>query len=173
MALLDAATGFGKTITTTHKVFLPVTDPAVRAALTNPRNPPKDVHVDPKTHQWYQYQKVTQTPQQWWSSQSGQPFHPITDPNQLYSILVGAGYRPADAVADIRSRTGLGDWKPGKNPNYSANDLNSRGIDELRGIAQLRGFHGAAKIKSKQKLMDYIMAHNPGAANTNTTAPTP
>jgi hypothetical protein len=169
MSLLDAAMGYSKAITLTQKQVLSGAQlNSVQLSLIQGKRVP-DVWYDGKTKQWYQYQRVTQTPQEW--AQAGGPngaTH-ITDPNQLYSILIGANVNKSLAESLIKARTGLGDWAPGKQVNYAAPDLAQKSLDELRGIATQRGLKSATGVKNKQRLMDFIMAHNPAAA-TGTNA---
>ena len=170
MSLLDAAMGYGKAITLTKKQVLagPQLSGAILAAASGKRVP--DTWYDKNTGQWYQYQRVSMTPQQWAQQGGVNGSTHITDPNQLYSILIGSGVNKGVAESLIKARTGLGDWTPGKQVAYQASDLAQKSLDELRGLATQRGMHNPTKIKGKQPLIDYIMAHNP-QQQTDPTAP--
>lgn len=124
---------------------------------------------DPKTKQWYTYVKQTMTPQQ----AIAQGYNlggntPITDPQDLYNLLVGSGTNPTMALNLVRTRTGIGDFKPGGVTNFDTESLSRMTNKEIMGIARQRGYKGGGK---RNELIHYIILKNPNAPTTGLPQP--
>jgi hypothetical protein len=136
------------TLTLSHKVEIPATKGLITSGA----------YRDPKTKKWYVDKKTTMTPAeaiaQGYNLGGNQP---ITDPNDLYNLLTGANVPSALAIKLIRTKTGLDDFKPGTNVNYTVPSLALMTNREIMGIARARGYKGSGK---RSTLIDYIMMRN-------------
>ena len=160
MAMVDAAMNpnSGKPITQSVKYYIPKGSLAELRAADGKM---ADAHYDPAKHQWYQYQRLTLTPQQWAAHGGYSGATPITDPQRLYDLLMGAGIPGKMARNLVRTRTGINDFTPGKPVNYTAAELKGLPFDEIRGIALARGFKPDPKHPhTSQQLIDFILARN-------------
>lgn len=162
MAILDHAFNPSSraTLSLTHRV--PIT--AGQALLD------KNARRDPKTKQWYTYKTTSMTTQQaiaeGYNLGSGTP---ITDPQDLYNLLVGSNTPPAMALKLVRVKTGIGDFTPGTSTNYTPDSLSRMTNREISGIARARGYKGGGKRSS---LINYIIQRNPNSP-TQTGPPRP
>jgi hypothetical protein len=164
MSLIDAAMGTGKPVDITTKLPLSGLQlQGVKTAWLEGKRVP-DTYYDKKTHTWYQYQTQHMTPQSWAQQQGVKGVTPVTDPNDLYNLLIGAGTPKSMAQSLVRIKTGLSGWSPGKTSSYTPSSLGQMTTDELRGIAIQRGFKAAGNMANvaRQRLIDFISASGLG-----------
>lgn len=153
MAILDHAFNPSSSATLTISKRVPTT--AAKGYFD------KNARRDPKTKQWYTYVKQTMTPQQ----ATAQGYNlggdtPITDPQDLYNLLVGSGTPPSMALKLVRTRTQVGDFKPGQQSNFDTASLARMTNKEIMGIARARGYKGGGK---RNDLIHFIILRNPNA----------
>jgi hypothetical protein len=153
MAIVDHAFNPSGSATLTLSKKVPIT--ATEALLD------KNARRDPKSKQWYTYRKETMTQQQ----AIAQGYNlggntPITDPQDLYNLLVGSGTNPSMALNLVRTKTGIGDFKPGSESNFDTDSLARMTNKEIMGIARARGYKGGGK---RNELIHYIVLHNPNS----------
>lgn len=164
MSVIDAAMNpnKGRPITMTTKVNIP---PGSLAELRAESGKMSDAHYDPKTKSWYQYQRLTLSPQDWAKRGGYSGTTPVSDPQQLFDLVRGSVplLSPKAVVNLVRAKTGLKNWSPGQPSTYSGNDLGKMSQNQLKGIAEGRGWKPGMG-GTKQNLMDFILHHNPAPA---------
>jgi len=161
MSLVDAAMapGGGKPVTLTTRIDLAANDPAVITAMEGKGS--ADIHRDPKTHQWYEYKRMTLTPQQWAARSGIQNTGGVHDPNALYQLLIDNHTPTKMAQGIVRAKTGMSDWSPGQKTSYTPADLAKMAIPKLDALARQRGFTGDTSTLTKQRAIDFIVSTNP------------
>jgi hypothetical protein len=156
MAILDhaMAPSARTSITLQHKVILD----AAKGLITS------GARKDPKTGQYYIYEKRTLTP----DAAIAQGYNlggnaPTTDPNKLYTILTGSNVSSALATKLIRTKTGIHDFSPGKDVNFSIPSLAGMSNPDVMALARARGWKGGGK---RNELLHWIVLHNPSTPAT-------
>ena len=161
--------GGGKPVSMTHRDYIPKGTPAERLASVGKGG---TSYYDPKKKQYYKvvHEDMTagQYQQVYGEGSGGQ--HPIHDPNKLYDLVRGTipqlGRKAT--INLVRAKTGLKGWSPGKNMQYSGNDLHGMSLAELKGLARDSGYRGPMGAKfNRQRAVDFLMHATPSPADVH------